>query len=52
MDIDWSWNDQDVSRLERIREWTEEIPSVARTKYQAKGKHNVAAECVNTFKLP
>jgi len=48
MDIEGSWNDQDVSGLERIGEWTKEIPRVTRKKYQAKGKYNVT-ESVNTF---
>lgn len=48
-DIEGSWNDQDVSGLERIGEWTKELPCVARTKYQAKGKHNDDAKCVSTF---
>jgi len=46
MDIEGSWNNQDVSGLEGIGEWTKEISRVTRKKYQTKGKYNVT-EFVN-----
>ena len=48
MDIKGSWNEQDVSGLERIGDWTKKTPRVTQKKYQAKGKHDVTAS-VNTF---
>ena len=48
MDIEGSWNEQDVSGLERIGDWTKKIPRVTQKKCQAKGKHEVT-ESVNTF---
>ena len=48
MDIEGSWNEQDVSGLERIGDWTKKIPRVTQKKYQAKGKKDVT-ESVNTF---
>ena len=48
MDIEESWNEQDVSGLERIGNWTKKIPCVTQKKCQAKGKHDVT-ESVNTF---
>ena len=48
MDIEGSWNEQDVPGLERIGEWTKKIPRVTQKKYQTKGKLDVT-ESVNTF---
>jgi len=48
MDIEGSWNEKDVSWLERIGDWTKKTPHVAQKKCQAKGKHDVT-ESVNTF---
>ncbi|XP_020619116.1 uncharacterized protein LOC110056900 [Orbicella faveolata] len=48
MDIEGSWNEQDVSGLERIGDWMKKIPRVTQKKCQAKGKHDVT-ESVNTF---
>ena len=48
MDIEGSWNEQDVSGLKRIGDWTKKIPDVTQKKCQAKGKHDVA-ESVDTF---
>ena len=33
MDIEGSWNEQDVPGLERIGEWTKKIPRVTQKKY-------------------
>ena len=48
MDLEWSWNEKDVSGLERIGDWTKTIPRVTKKKCHAKGKHDVS-ESVNTF---
>ena len=48
IDIEGSWNEQDVSGLERIGDWTKKTPRVTQKKCQAKGKHDVT-ESVNTF---
>lgn len=48
MDIEGSCNEQDVSALERIGDWTKKIPRVTQKKCQAKVKHYVA-KSVNTF---
>ena len=48
MDIEGPWNEQDVSGLERIGDWTKKVPRVTQKKCQAKEKHNVT-ESVNTF---
>ena len=50
MDIEGSWNEQDVSGLERIGDWTKKTPRVTQKKCQAKGKHNVT-ESVNQYPL-
>ena len=48
MDIEGSWNEQDVSGLKGIGDWTKKIPHVTQKKCQAKGKHDVT-ESFNTF---
>ena len=48
VDIEGSWNEQDVSGLERIGDWTKKTPRVSQKKCQAKGKHDVT-ESVKTF---
>ena len=48
MDIEGSWNEQDVSGLERSGDWTKKTPRVTQKKCQEKGKHDVT-ESVNTF---
>ena len=48
MDIEGSSNEQDVSGLERIGDWTKKIPCVTQKKCQAKGKQDVT-ESVNTI---
>ena len=48
MDIEGSWNEQDVSGLERIGDWTKKIRRVTQKKCQGMGKHDVT-ESVNTF---
>ena len=47
MNIEGSQNEQNVSGLKRIGNWTKKILHVAQKKCQAKGKHNVT-ESVNT----
>ena len=48
MDIEGSWNEQDISGLKRIGDWTKKIQHVTQKKCQVKGKHDVT-ESVNTF---
>ena len=47
-DIEGSWNEQDVSGLERIWDRTKKMPCVTLKKCQAKENHDVT-ESVNTF---
>ena len=48
VDIEGSWNEQDVPGLQRSGDWTKKTPRVTQKKCQAKGKHDVT-ESVNTF---
>jgi len=41
MDIETSWNEEEVSGLERVGDWTKKTPHVTQKNCQAKGKHDV-----------